>query len=231
MSVTYNPKTITDGLVFAFDPGNTKSYPGFTGTVLYDLTGNSTTGEAVNSPTFVTSAFVTNFFQFNGTTNYLRFTNSTALDTQNFTVSVWIDSNAWPQNGVWFEKGEFNTQYSIIQEGNFIKCKVNTGTSVDTISADASNLGQFLDWKNVVFTFTSGSQVCYFNGVVTNTGTTTGTIATNSGGMSIGVGGGYSGARSYYYNGKQSLTTVYNRVLSQSEVLQNFNAIRRRFLI
>jgi hypothetical protein len=38
MGVTYNPRIVTDGLVLALDAGNTKSYPG-SGTTFYDLSG------------------------------------------------------------------------------------------------------------------------------------------------------------------------------------------------
>jgi len=38
MGVTYNPRIVTDGLVLALDAGNTKSYPG-SGTTWFDLSG------------------------------------------------------------------------------------------------------------------------------------------------------------------------------------------------
>ena len=39
MAFRYSPRVVTDGLVFAVDAGNVKSYPG-SGTVWYDLSGN-----------------------------------------------------------------------------------------------------------------------------------------------------------------------------------------------
>lgn len=224
MSLGHSPKIVTDGLVFYFDPKNIKSYPG-SGTALYDLIGNSTTGEAVNTPTFNSDGYYT----FDGATNYLRFTNSTALDNQTFTVSVWVNTNNLNQNGFWFEKGTVNTQYSLFQQGTTILCRVNVGTLQNAITVTTATYMNTSTWYNVVFTFTSGSQVCYINGVVAGTGTTTGTLATNAGGMSIGAYGGYSGAHGYYYNGSQSVAKVYNKVLTQAEVLQNFNALRGRF--
>jgi len=85
------------------------------------------------------------------------------------------------------------------------------------------------NWYQVVGTYTSGSRKLYINGVQVNSDTKTGTISTNSGGMSIGVYGGYSGSRGYYYNGNLSICRVYNRVLTQAEIAQNFNATRKRF--
>lgn len=224
MGIGYNPKIVTDGLVFNFDAKNIKSYPG-TGTAAYDLTGNSTTGELVNGPTFNSAGYLSFV-----TDDYVRFTNSTALDTQTFTVEVWVRTNATTQNGFWFEKGDVNTQYSLFQEFGYLVCRVNTGSLVNTIVVSpTSSYMNTTNWYQVVFTFTSGSQVCYINGVVVGTGTTTGTLATNASGMSIGAYGGYSGTHGYYYNGDQAIAKVYNRVLSQAEVLQNFNAFRGRF--
>lgn len=224
MGLNHSPRIITNGLVFYFDAENVKSYSG-TGTSCNDLILPSSIGEVVGSPTYDPAGY----FTFNGSSTYLRFPNSTALDTQTFTVSVWVKTNATTQNGFWFEKGTVNTQYSLFQEGGSIQCRVNVGTLQNAITVTTATYMNTSTWYNVVFTFTSGSQVCYINGAQVGTGTTAGTLATNSGGMSIGVYGGYSGARGYYYNGNQSIAKVYNRVLTQIEVIQNFNALRGRY--
>jgi hypothetical protein len=224
MGVAYNTNIVRDGLVFYLDTANKKSYSG-TGSACYDLAVNSSTGEAVNSPTFNQNGF----FSF-VTDDYLRFTNSTALDVQTFTIEVWVRTNSLNQSGFWFEKGTVNTQYSLFQEGANIICRINNGTGlVNTMSITTANFMNTTNWHQVCFTFTSGSQVCYINGVVVGTGSTAATIATNNGGMSIGAYGGYSGSRGYYYNGDQSIAKVYNRVLSQSEIQRNFNAVRGRY--
>jgi hypothetical protein len=223
MGLAHSPRIITDGLVFNFDAKNIKSYPG-TGTAAYDLTGNSTTGELVNGPTFNSAGY----FSF-VTDDYVRFTNSTALDTQTFTVEVWVRTNATSQTGFWFEKGIVNSQYSLFQENLYIICRINTGTVINPVVVTTANYMNTTNWYQVVFTFTSGSQVCYINGIVAGTGTTAGTLVTNAGGMSIGAYGGYSGGKSYYYNGDQAIAKVYNKALSQIEVQQNFNALRGRF--
>lgn len=224
MALTHSPKFVTNGLVFYFDAKNIKSYPG-TGTACFDLMRNSATGEAVNSPTYTAAGY----FSF-VTDDYIRFTNSTALDNQNFSIEVWVRTNTTNQNGFWFEKGTVNTQYSIFQGGTSIWCRINAGAgAVDTVVVTTANYMNTTSWYQVVFTFTSGSQVCYINTAVAGTGTTTGTVATNAGGMSIGAYGGYSGTHSYYYNGDLAIAAVYNRVLSAAEVTQNFNAIRGRF--
>mgnify|MGYP000157893575 CR=1 FL=1 len=226
MSLGHGVSMVRSGLVFSFDAANIKCYPG-SGTSAFDLAQNSTTGELVNGPTYNSSGF----FSF-VTNDYIRFTNSTALDTQTFSIEVWVKTNSLNQNGFWFEKGIVNTQYSLFQESVNIRCRINNGTTfVNTISVATANYMNTTDWFQVVFTFTTGSQVCYINGQVAGTGTTAATITTNTGGMSIGAYGGYSGTRGYYYNGNLSIAKVYNRVLSATEVQQNFNAMRGRYNI
>lgn len=224
MGIGYNPRLVTDGLVFNFDAKNIKSYPG-TGTTCNDLAGRTTAGETVNSPTFNANGY----FSFT-TDDYIRFPNTTALDVQTFTIEVWVRTNATTQNGFWFEKGTVNTQYSLFQEGTFINCRVFLNSAyVDAVIVSTATYMNTTNWYQIVFTFTNGNQYCYINGVLVGSGTRTGTVAANSGGMSIGAYGGYSGGRGYYYNGDLSIAKVYNRVLTPAEVKQNFNAIRGRY--
>ena len=224
MGLSHSPKTVATGLVFNFDARNIKSYPG-TGTACYDLAGRTTVGETVNSPTFNANGY----FSF-ATDDSIRFPNSTALDVQTFTIEVWVRTNATTQNGFWFEKGTVNSQYSLFQEGGGIVCRVNTtGGLINTINPVTATYMNTVNWYQVVFTFTSGSQICYINAVQVGIGTTVATLATNAGGMYIGAYGGYTGGHDYFYNGDLSIAKVYNRVLTAAEVLQNFNALRGRY--
>lgn len=224
MGVAYNPKVVTNGLVFNFDARNIKSYPG-TGTACYDLAGQATVGETVNSPTFNTNGY----FSF-VTDDYIRFPNSTALDVQTFTIEVWVRTNATTQTGFWFEKGTVNSQYSLFQEGGSIQCRMNGSIGLSTtISVPTATYMNITNWYQVVFTFTSGAQRCYINGNQVGSSSVVSTVATSAGGMSIGAYGGYTGSRGYYYNGDLSVAKVYNRVLTPDEVRQNFNATRSRY--
>ncbi|MDW7641546.1 MAG: LamG domain-containing protein [Nitrosarchaeum sp.] len=224
MAIFYNPRTVTDGLVLALDAANPKSYPG-SGTTWTDLSGINSSGELVNSPVYNSSNL--GFFQF-VTDDFARIANNTALDTQTPTVEVWVKTNATTQNGFWFEKGTVNSQYSLFQEGTGIQWRMNIGgvTNLTTTTATYINTS---NWYQVVGTYTSGSRRLYINGVLVNSDAQTGTIATDSGGMSIGAYGGFSGSRGYYYNGNLSICRVYNRALTAAEVSQNYNALKSRY--
>lgn len=227
MSYANGPRIITDGLVFCVDVGNTKSYSG-TGTSLYDLAKNNV-GELVNSPVYNTDGN-NKYFSFNGTTNsrYIKIPNNTDLDTNTPSVEVWIKTNATSQNGFWFEKGTVNSQYSLFQESNVITWRTYI-SGVGFRDIDFVHSLNTSDWFQIVGTYSSGDKKLYINGSSVSTSTQTGTINTNTGGMSIGVFGGYTGSHNYYYNGNIAIVRVYNKQLSDSEVLNNFNANKGRF--
>lgn len=183
-----------------------------------DMTGNATA--SASNLTYATDGS----FSFNGSSDYIRFNNSTALDTQTPTVEVWVKTNSLNQNGFWFEKGSVNTQYSLFQEGTAIRWRMNIG-GVTNLSATTASFMNTTEWFQIVGTYTSGTRKLYINGVEVASDSQTGTIATNSGGMTIGEYGG--GA--YRYNGSINVVKVYNRALTQEEIQQNFNALRGRY--
>jgi hypothetical protein len=221
MSIDGGPDIIKDGLVLCLDAGNRNSYAG-SGTSSFDLAGNNT---------FTLSNITYNAegnFSFNASTSTIISPENSALNTQTPTVEVWVKTNNTNQNGFWFEKGQVNTQYSLFQEGTVIQWRMNIGgvTNLSTTTATYMSTSQ---WAQVVGTYTSGTRRLYINGMLVNSDGQTGTIATNTNGSSIGVYGGFNGSRGYYYNGSLAICKVYNRALSATEVLQNYNANKGRF--
>ena len=226
MGAAAGPDIIEDGLVLCLDAGNRASYTG-SGTAWNELS-NNMSAELVNSPTF--NSQNNGFFQF-VSDDYARIPNNTLLDTQTPSVEVWIKTNATTQLGFWFEKGTVNSQYSLFQSNGTLIWRQNIGGSLRDLTITTSNFINTSNWYQVVGTFTSGRRRLYINGNLVNSDTQTGTISTNSGGMSIGAYGGFSGARGYYYNGNLAICRVYNKELTPAEILQNYNATKGRFLL
>jgi len=224
MGIAYNTSVVRDGLVLHLDAANVKSYPG-TGTTWSDLNGNGNNGTLTNSPTYNSSNL--GHFQF-VTNDFVAISNNVALDTQTPTVEVWVKTNATTQNGFWFEKGTVNSQYSLFQEGGNIQWRLNI-SGIRTLSTPTATYMNTSNWYQVVGTYTSGTRRLYINGVLVNSDSQSGTIATNGGGMSIGVYGGFDGSRGYYYNGNLSNCKVYDKELTSQEISQNFEALRGRY--
>ena len=225
MSLAHSPSIVTSGLVLYLDAANSKSYPG-SGTTWTDISGGGNIGTLAGGPTFATTSG--GIISFDGSNDIVTIPNNVSLDTQTPTVEVWVRTNATNQNGFWFEKGAVNTQYALFQEAGLIQWRMYIGgiTQLSTTTAVYMNNS---NWYQVVGTFTTGSRKLYINGVLVSSDAQTGTIATNSGGMSLGAYGGATGTNAYFYNGSLAICRVYNRELSAAEILQNFNAMRGRF--
>jgi len=226
MSVYGGPEITTNGLVMCLDAANSKSYPG-TGTSVYDLITPTIVGETVASPTFNSNGF----FSFNGSTQAIIFPENSLLNTQSQTVEVWCNPTNITHNGFLFEKGNVNTQYNLfILGGNQgIYWRHNLNGSFSDLVFIGTGIVIPNAWNHIVGTFVSGNRRTYVNGILRASDSATGTVATNTNGSSIGVYGGYNGVRDFWYNGSISNVKVYNRALSETEIQQNFNALRGRY--
>lgn len=218
---------VSSGLVLNVDASNTTSYPR-TGTTVNDLSSSACNFSSSVFPTFTSGP--PSQFAFNGSTNTLIAPENSALNSNSITVEVWLKTNNTNQNGFLFEKGQVNTQYSLFQNASdnvYWRTYLSTGQNDLTIVA--SNYLSTTAWKQVVGTYTSGTKKIHINGSAVATGTPTGTVTTNANGASIGVYGGYNGSRGYYLNGNIGEVRVYNIALTDTQVLQNFNARRAKY--
>ena len=88
------------------------------------------------------------------------------------------------------------------------------------------------NWYQVTYTYGSGTGSLYINGVLN--GTISGLTQTSyTSTYYYIIGGGYAAGRSlgtYLFNGNISQFNFYNRSLSLSEVLQNYNAFKGRYI-
>jgi hypothetical protein len=225
MSCHAGPNLVEDGLLLALDAGNTKSYPG-SGTTWTDLSGKGNNGTLQNGPTFDSGNLGS--IVFDGSNDRVVIPNDTALDTQTPSVEVWVKVDTIVQDGFFFEKGDVNTQYALFIQNNFITWRVKPAGFNDIRVTSATYIDTS-SYAQVVGTYTSGSRKLYINGSLVASDSATGTIPSNSGGMSVGAYGGFDGPYGYYLDGKISIVRVYNRVLTAAEVTQNFNALKGRY--
>jgi hypothetical protein len=85
-------------------------------------------------------------------------------------------------------------------------------------------------WYNIVSTF-NGSTISYYrNSVLIQSTNIVGSVTTTSEPLTIGANPESLGSTfSDFFNGKIAQTQIYNRALSSQEVLQNYNATKKRF--
>jgi hypothetical protein len=216
----YSLAPTTSGLVFSVDASNPACYSG-SGSTVYELSGRNYSG-TMSNVTYTTDRG--GYWGFNGTNSSIVFTNDTALDTSTFTQEVWIKTNNLNQNGFFIEKGAVNTEYSLFQEGTSLVFRTETPSLVDIRPVTATYLTTN-DWNHIVGSYSSGTKKFYINGVLITTATTTGSITANSLGVSLGA----YGTGGYYYNGYIGEARIYNRQLSDAEVLSNYNNTKARY--
>jgi hypothetical protein len=223
---------ITDGLVLRLDPANIKSYQS-SGTTFKDLTTNLSDFTLVGSPTYNTNGF----FTFNGTNQYASRANTASLKPSTaISIEQWLNADNWNAGTSASYKCALScTQgggYSHnIWSGNFYSY-IYAGGKYLTPSASVSN---FVGWHHFVTTFDGRYAKLYIDGSLANTddyGSANRTMTYASNSIFLGAEAGASTTpEGYYWQGKIATTAIYNKALSDAEILQNFNNTKVRYNI
>lgn len=219
---------IEDGLQFYVDAAISESYPG-SGNDWFDLTTNNIDGTLTNGPLY--SSNNGGYLIFDGGNDGVEFPGNAALSVNEMTISSWNYSTNYAQNGFMFEKttnGTVNTQYSLFFNNNSLIYYRTYGLSDRDMIVSLSTAGVTnSNWHNIVATYNGSQKKLYVNGVLKATENSTGTVTQNTTGESyIGIYGSFAG---YPFDGNIASTAVYNRALSDAEVLQNFNTHKDRY--
>lgn len=230
MATFTGPDVKADDLVFCLDAWNSKCYNG-SGTTAYDLTGlNDMT--LYNSVGFNSSGIP--YFSFNGSNQYMRrITDVTNPLTSNAaTVVAWIQPNT---------SAGSDPNYSGLFSLGVKSCPLGSGngqTLLFSIRNSSRNL-TMAKWCDDSFSTlsvpdTSWSMVTLKkDGALTRfsvnetfqTTANTGTQAFAGTNFTVGC----TDSPGRYYGGKMSSVLLYNRALSDSEILGLFNITRSRF--
>jgi hypothetical protein len=223
---------VTNGLVSYLDAGYGTSYP-TTGTTWYDVSGYGRNGTLTNGPTYSNVSGGT--IVFDGTDDYVTLGTQSFI-TNDFTVNLWYNLNTNTTK----EHFLFSIGYS---SGNsfLIAANSNLGSS-QTLSSYYVNPGGNATGRtinsitvgntvlvNLTYTRNNGLNVIYINGVEQTSRTFTESLSLGS---SLQYILGYAIPRNKttaYLQGNIYISQVYNRSLTQSEILQNFNAQKSRF--
>jgi hypothetical protein len=227
MSYSNGPRIVTDGLVLCLDAGNNKSYPG-TGTVWNDLSGNNNNGTLTNGPIF--SSLNRGSIIFDGTNDYMII--STFSNTLASTLSLlyWIK---YTQGGYIVQQNRSSSnilnQYNFQIIGNklqFWDYSTSYGFT-DNTSLNSSNTTLSSNiWYQVGFVKNGTSGIYYLNGQQDRTVTAASNVTY---GNSNHVIGRDHRDNNKYFNGNIAQASIYNRALSPTEILQNYNATKGRY--
>ena len=216
MGIDYNTIIVTDGLVIYLDAANTRSYSG-SGTSSNSLVGGIG-ATLVNGVGFTSSN--NGAFTFDGSNDYINFGNSSAVQQSSGTLSAWAKASSpgGGYRGIIAKQGAYGLFYTdsvLVAYDWAADAPRSTGVNI------ADNT-----WKNVVLTYQSGvsnGTRIYINGVLVLTTTITVLNQINN------LFGGAEANASQFSACQASSFKMHNRVLTATEVLQNYNATKKRF--
>ena len=244
MSFHYSPKIITEGLVLYLDAANTRSYVSGS-TTWNDISRSGNNGTLINGPTF--NSGNGGSIVFDGVNDYYLgnfssiINNTTTGTSPIFTISNWIFLTA--NSGIIDGLGRVSPseaqswahyyRYTNPSGPTINFNKVNSGISNIRTFQVVSQANVILPnrWNNIVTIYNSGTVLFYLNGsqitnsITANDGSST--IVNNY--FSLIFGKSNLGSGGEPLNGRIANYIIYNRALSASEVLQNFNATKTRF--
>ena len=212
MALNHSPRIVTNGLVLCLDAGSRKSYGG-TGNVWRDLAG-SNNGTLTNGPTF--SSANGGSLVFDGVNDYVDIGNPTPLQslTQGSIEAFYYRTTSTATYQMIFT--DVNSDLEITYATDTLQFYIgNSG-----ISYSHAITGR---WFYLTGVWGVGFKRLYLNGVQVASGTNTG-LNTGSRVRYIG-----SRAGGLPLNGLISIIRVYNRSLTHTEILQNYNATKGRF--
>ena len=230
MSLFHGGSIVRDGLQLYLDAANSKSYSG-SGTTWIDLSGNGRSGTLTNGPTF--SSTNNGMFTFDGTDDLCDIASSSVGDfgTNSFTISIWAkaSSGSSGSRGVFSKynphSGPGTGWFVFLRDGQttirVVQDLVEPKEQFQVITTIATN-----QWYNIVLTRNLYTFSHYINGSLNQSSNSTNIINCSSSGP-LRVGSGY--VSGYYFLGDVGAAAIYNRALTQTEVTQNFNALRGRY--
>jgi hypothetical protein len=229
MTVEAGPTIVENDLILYLDPQNTRSYT--TGTTFTDLSGNGNTGTLQNSPTFNSTNF-----SFNGTNQEITTTNS-FVNPNSYTTCLWFrtTSNAG-RILVEFENTQTGTGSSLFSSRKMWVGTDNTLVAgiFDGASVRYSQTGYSVTdnvWRYASSHYDGTNLNLYVNGSFVIAYNNIGTANPTTGWWRV---AGYKGTgwplhSDGYFTGSIGPIQIYNRSLTATEILQNFNAQRGRF--
>jgi hypothetical protein len=240
MAFHYSPKIVTDGLVLYLDAANTKSYS--SGLTWSNLSKISISGSLINGPTF--SSLNGGSIVFDGGDDYILLPQSTINQTVgNYSFSVWFSFTS-TQTSV------STSNYMLMEAQNTLLGGVDNylyklsnasvpGTNgrigfqtFNPLSILYTTTNSWIggQWYNVTGTYdiSTSKQSIYVNGILENFITVANCYFNTN--TYFGLGAYTAPPRTWFFNGQMGTFLVYSKTLSDSEVLQNYNVMKTRFL-
>ena len=237
----FGKSIVTDGLIFYLDAANTKSYVSGS-TTCDDIFGSQVTGSLKNSIGFSTENKGT--FTLDGVNDFIELPDSDIFsfgDGSNdspFSVSVWVNITDATRFRIltkyatskreWYFLSSTDNKWGLIifdESASAYEGIISTGT-LTSLHGKWINLAGTYDGRGG--TSANDGLNIYINGSIQSVSKVDSGTYTAMENLTQPV---YIGNfdNTTYANGKIAITQVYNKELTASELLQNYNALKSRF--
>lgn len=232
--IQHHPKIVTNGLVLNLDAGNPKSYSGI-GTSWIDLSRRTGTSTMSN---ITYSSSNNGIFSYNGTSSTTSNSSVISGATQ-FTIMVWFKTNVVANynnildfNYQFYGNANVGPRLEMAADGSLAWVFSGNTTNVNIFTGYQimANGLQSNTWYHATITRNSTPTVnTYLNGLYRQSlrqdvGSNVDAFVGSFNKITTGV-----GWASRFHNGYIANVLAYNRALTASEVLQNYNALKGRF--
>ena len=237
MSGIVGPNIVTDGLTFAVDAANPDSYVSGS-TIWKDQIANQNNGTLTNGPIFDSDNGGS--IDFDGVDDYIDCGDNDNLSFGDgstdspFSISAWIKIGQTTAQGIVtkYGSGSSTREYTFYTTGGKLRLLLwgngtnNFATGTTTFATDT--------WYHVACTYDGRGGSTAYNGItlyingIAESVTTSGGSYTAMSNTSQPVYLGKENAK--LIQGKISNTHIYNRLLSSTEILHNYNALKNRFI-
>ena len=231
------PNIIEDNLIFCADAVNTKSYPG-SGTTWTDISGRGFTGALTNMTASNHTSGASGYFTFDGSNESVLFTSGIKISVPPITISAWMKRDgaqsewASPICGRQTSPSDNAFDFAVYSGDELRYTWENQSTSWNY---DPSITIPNNEWVMCALSVTSSAATLYMfelDGTVSKgTNTTThnsGTFPFDSAGY-FAIGEDPKPSLSRFFKGDISTCLVYSKALSQTELQQNYNALKARY--
>jgi hypothetical protein len=212
------PSIITDGLVLHLDAGDSASYPG-SGTTWTDLSGNGNNFTLVNGVGYSSSNGGT--LTFDGSNDVAQI--SSFELRRDFTLQAWVYYTGARE--AIFGQGTRSNNNGLTAIANFVNNRGLVFTMYNN-DLDYAYVGTNI-WQMFTFTYSHSTyrKQIYINNAL---------VATNIGNAYTGtgtfrIGQAYSTLFDDPFLGNIPIVTAYSKILSSTEVTQNYNVQKGRF--
>ena len=230
MGVSGGPNVIQEGLVLSLDASDRNSYVSGS-TTWFDLSGNNNNGTFASTgsvfPSY--SSLAGGSITFDQASTFIDCNYSYSSSPLLWSTSVWFNPTNY-SNGPFLVGGAsgvgFTETIQITGAGKVVGATKNSGNN--SYSVTTSTSAPINSWTNFVVTMDwNGNSIRgYFNGNLESTNNSiSGSIMNTTGITRIGRrpdGGNYFG-------GRIAIVQTYNRILTPTEIQQNYNAQKSRF--